>query len=113
VQQLNDALKSGDLKAAQKAYNDLVTLGNQGLHRDNPYLRSDRGLDFNAIGGALQRGDLDGAKQAFAALQSTYLHHPAESPSASFPAAGAEIGLSLSSANSASTASASGLNVIA
>src|ERR1700704_4610805 len=65
LQQLNEALKSGDLNAAQQAYNNIVALGNQVLHKDNAFLRSDRGLDFNAIGGALQNGDLAGAQHAF------------------------------------------------
>jgi len=74
VQQLQEALKAGDLSAAQQAYNNLVALGNQVLHRDNPFLRKDRALDFNAIGGALQNGDLNGARQAFAALHDTFGH---------------------------------------
>ncbi len=72
ILQLNEALKSGNLAAAQQAYNNLVALGKNVLHKDNPFLRSDRGLDFNAIGGALQNGDLAGAQQAFAALESTF-----------------------------------------
>lgn len=72
VQELKKALDAGDLSAAQQAYNNLVALGNQVLHRDNPFLRQDRALDFNAIGGALQNGDLDGARQAFAALHDTF-----------------------------------------
>jgi hypothetical protein len=72
VQQLDTALKSGDLKAAEQAYNNLVSLGNTVLGKDNPFTRSDRALDFNAIGGALQNGDLAGAQQAFAALESTF-----------------------------------------
>jgi hypothetical protein len=82
VEQLNQALKSGDLASAQQDYNNLVTLGRNGLHRDNPFLRSDRGLDFNAIGGALENGDLNGARQAFAALESTFKLPP---PSAGGP----------------------------
>src|SRR5271169_4468323 len=62
VQQLKDALKSGNLSAAEQAYNNLVALGNNVLHRDNPFVRSDRALDFNAVGGALQNGDLAGAQ---------------------------------------------------
>jgi hypothetical protein len=77
VQQLNQALQSGDLASAQQDYNNLVALGKNGLQRDNPFLRSDRGQDFNAIGGALQNGDLNGARQAFAALESTYKLPPA------------------------------------
>lgn len=72
IQELRDALKSGDLTEARRAYNDLVALGNKVLHKDNPFLRADRALDFNAIGGALQRGDLDGARQAFAALERSF-----------------------------------------
>jgi|SRR5579863_1821682 len=72
ISDLQSALKSGDLAAAQKDYNNLVALGQQDLGRNNPFLRSDRGLDFNAIGGALQSGDLNGARQAFAALETTY-----------------------------------------
>jgi hypothetical protein len=72
VQELNRALKSGDLATAQQDYNKIVALGNRVIHRDNPFFRSDRALDFNAIGGALQNGDLAGARQAFAALQNTY-----------------------------------------
>jgi hypothetical protein len=76
MEQLNDALKSGNLASAQQDYNNLVTLGKNGLQRDNPFYRSDRGLDFNAIGGALQNGDLTGAQQAFATLQSTFKKPP-------------------------------------
>jgi hypothetical protein len=72
IQALQSALKSGDLSAATKAYNDLEALGNTVLHKDNPFLRANRALDFNAVGGALQRGDLDGARQAFAALERTF-----------------------------------------
>ncbi len=66
VQQLKDALQSGDIAAAQQDYNNLVALGNNVLGKDNPFTRSDRALDFDAIGGALQNGDLAGAQQAFA-----------------------------------------------
>jgi hypothetical protein len=72
VQQLKDALQSGDLAAAQQDYNNLVALGNKVLHKDNPFTRSDRALDFNAVGGALQNGDLAGAQQAFGVLESTF-----------------------------------------
>lgn len=134
VQQLKEALKSGDLSAAQQAYNNVVALGNTVLHRDNPYFRSDRGLDFNAIGGALQNGDLSGAKQAFAALQSTYANKklppaagltppPATVVNANLTGPGAtvvhlsnasgEIVLSSSSSSGAEAASENGVNVVA
>jgi hypothetical protein len=75
IQELNAALKSGDVAAAQQAYHDLIALGNKVLGKDNPFLRGDRALDFNAIGAALQNGDLTGAQAAFAALQSTFVRH--------------------------------------
>jgi len=120
VQQLDEALKSGDLAAAQQAYNNLVALGNTVLHKDNPFLRSDRALDFNAIGGALQNGDLAGAQQAFAALESTFGRKlPPAANLAPAPAtvlnssnAGQEIVPNLSN-TSAQASSASGLNVVA
>ena len=96
VKQLSEALKSGDLAAAQQDYNNIVALGNNVLHKDNPYLRTDRGLDFNAIGGALQNGDLAGAQQAFAALESTYKVPPAgASSTASTDAAAGENGVNI------------------
>jgi hypothetical protein len=72
IQQLNQDLKSGDLAAAQQDYNNLEALGRNVIHKDNPFLRADRGLDFSAIGGALQNGDLAGAQKAVAALESTF-----------------------------------------
>ena len=134
VQQLNDALKSGDLAAAQQAYNNLVALGNTVLHKDNPFLRPDRGLDFNAIGGALQNGDLAGAQQAFAALESTFgqklppganptpspatvvnanLAGPISATGVNLSNSGPEIAQNLSNANAPKTSSASAVNIIA
>ena len=72
VQQLKDALASGDIAAAQQDYKNLVALGNSVLGKDNPFVRSDRALDFDAVGGALQNGDLTGAQQAFATLENTF-----------------------------------------
>jgi hypothetical protein len=72
VQQLKDALQSGDIAAAQQDYKNLVALGNKVLGKDNPFVRSDRALDFDAVGGALQNGDLTGAQQAFATLENTF-----------------------------------------
>jgi hypothetical protein len=106
VQALKEALKSGDLAGAQQAYNNLVALGNKVLHKDNPFLRSDRALDFNAIGGALQNGDLDGAQQAFAALQNTFEHKVTAAVSSSGSS-------EATAATATATASESGLSVIA
>ena len=106
VQQLGEALKSGDLSAAQQAYNNIVALVNQVLHQDNPFLRSNRALDFNAIGGALQNGDLSGARQALAALESTF--GPKD------PSVSASVPLTVANLSGTSNAdSKSGLNVTA
>ena len=51
VQQLKDALQSGDISAAQQDYKNLIALGNDVLGKDNPFVRSDRALDFDAVGG--------------------------------------------------------------
>jgi len=74
MQTLSSDIKSGNLQGAQQEYQDLVTLGQQldGRGNGTPFLRSDRQLDFNAIGGALQNGNLAGAEQALTALQNTF-----------------------------------------
>ena len=106
VQALNKALKSGDLAAAQQAYDNLVALGKTELHKDNPFLASDRALDFNAIGGALKNGDLTGAQQAFAALQNSFKQPP--SPDLTTPTTPANL-----NPEGFDTGSSSGVNVIA
>lgn len=105
VQQLKDALQSGDIAAAQQDYKNLVALRNNVLGKDNPFVRPDRALDFNAIGGALQNGDLAGAQQAFATLESSFQHKlpPEPNLASSTTTAG----------NAADANSASGLNITA
>ena len=76
VAQLNKDVQAGDLSAAQQDYANIVALGKQDIGKNNPYYHADRAMDFNAIGGALENGDLSGAKTALAALYSTY-EHPA------------------------------------
>jgi len=102
VQQLADALKSGNLGAAEQAYQNLIALGKSQLHQDNPFVKANRALDFNAIGGALQNGDLAGAQQAFNDLQNTFKLPPASAnPSSSV------------SPSNAGAAEAGGVNVVA
>lgn len=104
VQQLKDALQSGDIAAAQQDYNNLVALGNKVLGKDNPFVRSDRAFDFDAVGGALQNGDLAGAQQAFATLERTFQKlPPVTDPASSTTAPG----------TAADANSASGVNVTA
>lgn len=76
LQQLGQALQSGDLASAQQAFNAIQTLGQSGpLASGEPFQNSQREQDFAAIGQALQSGDLAGAQQAFATLEQTFSRH--------------------------------------
>ena len=73
LQQLGQALESGDTTTAQTEYNDLVTLGQSGpFSSGDPFRNSTREQDFANIGQDLQSGDLTDAQSAFAALASTF-----------------------------------------
>jgi len=77
LQQLGQALTSGDLKTAEQDYDNLVQLGQQGpFSTAQPFERSDRAQDFQAIGQALQSGSLASAQQAYATLESTFGKQP-------------------------------------
>jgi DNA-binding FadR family transcriptional regulator len=87
LEQLGQALQSGNADAAQQAYDALVTLGQNGPFRNSqPFQRADRAQDFAAIGQALQSGDLAGAQQAFIALAGTFGHHHQLPPGPPTPA---------------------------
>jgi hypothetical protein len=73
LQQLGQALQSGDLAGAQQEFQALQTLGQSGpFANGDAFKMSRREQDFEAIGQALQSGDLTGAQQAFAQLESTF-----------------------------------------
>jgi len=73
LQQLGQAFESGDLNAAQQAFDALSALGADGPFKSSgPFSRADRANDFQAIGQALQSGDLAGAQTAFTALAQTF-----------------------------------------
>jgi hypothetical protein len=61
-QQLGQSLQSGDLSAAQSAFNTLTQ--NSPANQNGPLSQ-----DLSAVGQALQSGDLQGAQTAFAKLQ--------------------------------------------
>jgi hypothetical protein len=116
LQQLGQALGSGDLAGAETAYNNIVQLGQSGpFASGDPFSRPQREQDFAAIGQALQSGDLAGAQAAFSTLQNTFQTGAgAENlPSASATSSsGPEIIINLSSLasnsnNSSSTSTAS------
>jgi hypothetical protein len=98
LQQLGQALQSGDLADAQTAYNNIIQLGQSGpFASGDPFSRPQREQDFTAIGQALQSGDLAGAQAAFSTLQSTFEKAGTQnSPSAGSPLnSGPEIVLNL------------------
>jgi len=73
LDQLGQALESGDLSSAQQDYAEIQNLGKRGpLPNGDPFLNSNRQQDFLAIGSAVQSGDLAGARQAFGQLASSF-----------------------------------------
>jgi hypothetical protein len=73
LNQLGQALSSGNTASAEKAFSNIVALGKTGVFKNgDPFAITQREQDFSAIGQALQSGDLAGAQQAFAALKSTF-----------------------------------------
>jgi hypothetical protein len=94
LQQLGQALSQGNLSAAQTAFNNIVTLGQNGpFANGDPFFKSQREQDFNAVGQALQNGDLAGAQQAFTTLKQTWAK---QQNSQTESTAGPEIVLNLS-----------------
>jgi hypothetical protein len=75
LDQLGQALSTGNTDAAQQAYDALVALGQNGpLRNGETFHRTDRAQDFAAIAQALASGDLAGAQTAFVALASSFGH---------------------------------------
>jgi hypothetical protein len=107
MQQLGEALSSGNLANAQTAYNSINTLGQAGpFSNGHPFISQQREQDFNVIGEALQSGDLAGAQQAFATLESSFHHSgplgPAPAPVVPV-GSGPEIVLNLSNGSNGTT----------
>ncbi|MFZ0137576.1 MAG: hypothetical protein WAK89_10980 [Candidatus Sulfotelmatobacter sp.] len=111
LQQLGQALQSGDLAGAQTAYNNIVQLGQSGpFASGDAFSRPQREQDFTAIGQALQSGDLAGAQAAFSTLQSTFERGAGaqnSSSAGSTSSSGPEIILNLSNNSGASSATSS------
>ena len=82
LQQLGQALGTGDLAGAQTAFQAITQLGQNGpFANGDPFLKSQREQDFTAVGQALQSGDLAGAQQAFSALKATFQKNNGGQPS--------------------------------
>ncbi len=107
VKQLASALQSGYLDAAKQAFNDLASIGKSGpFGNAEPFSNSNRAQAFEAIGKALQTGDLASAQVAFAALQSTFANpHTASAGQQSSPAVIVNIGGSQDTSGVADTES--------
>ena len=113
MQQLGQALSSGNLAQSQVAYNNITALGQGGpFANGNPFRVSQREQDFTAIGQALQSGDLAGAQQAFTTLQQTFRgqspqpvsSYGAAPTSAPNPTIGPEVVINLSSGSTSPSA---------
>lgn len=73
LKQLGQDLQSGNLSAAQQDFNSIQSLGQNGpFPNGEAFAVSARQQDFTNIGQALQAGDRDGARQAFAKLLATF-----------------------------------------
>ncbi|MGA7220763.1 MAG: hypothetical protein WBX38_20780 [Candidatus Sulfotelmatobacter sp.] len=102
LQQLGQALGTGNLAGAQSAFQAIAKLGQGGpFASGNSFSNPQREQDFTQIGQALQSGDLAGAQQAFSSLKSTFQNSGGKTPpsTASAPSAssaGPEIVLNFS-----------------
>ena len=75
LRKLEKALESGDLSTAQLDLADIQNLGQRGpFASGNAFWNSDRQQDFEAVGSALQSGDLVAAQQVFQQLTNTFKH---------------------------------------
>lgn len=83
LQQLGQALQSGDLTAAKQQLSAIQALGQGGPFANGDAFKvNQRQFDFQAIGRALQAGDLTGAQQAFAQLKNSFQHQRSVDPPA-------------------------------
>lgn len=112
LQQLGQALQSGNVTQAQTDFNNITSLGQNGpFPNGEPFVNNQREQDFTAVGQALQNGDLAGAQQAFSDLKSSFSLTGSGAGSAGTvptpvgpaPVVGPEIVLNLSGAASSAT----------
>jgi hypothetical protein len=110
LQQLGQALQSGDLAGAQQEFSAIQNLGQSGpFANGNAFKVSQREQDFAAIGQALQAGDLAGARQAFAQLKSTFQSQGSvDPPAVVVNLSGSSSGSSSSGTSGTSAASSTG-----
>lgn len=86
LQQLKQALQSGNQAEAQQDVQSLVALGKQGpVPNGDAFLGPKREQAFEAVGGAVQAHDLQGARQAFGQLFHSFQHRPHGTPRPALP----------------------------
>jgi len=110
--QLGTDLQAGNLNAAQQDFNTLTALGQSGPNKNGQtFQQAGRAQDFQAIGQALENGDLAGAQSAFATLEGTFGAQSQQAQSAisaySSNSGGAEIVINLGSPSGTSASSGS------
>ena len=94
VKALGDALKNGDLSAAQSAFDNLKSLGGPQPPQAAASQSSSQGSGTNplqSLASALQSGDLSGAQAAFAAMEKNHgmhRHHHHGGPGSAPPSGG-------------------------
>jgi len=77
LKQLGQALRSGDLAAAQQEFQAIQDLSQSGPFANGvAFQNSGREQAFEGIGKALQSGDLQSAQEAFAHLMHSHRAHP-------------------------------------
>ncbi len=113
--QLGTDLQAGDLNAAQQDFNTLTALGQSGPNKNGQtFQQAGRAQDFQAIGQALENGDLAGAQSAFATLEGTFGAQSQQAQSAisaySSNSGGAEIVINLGSPSGTSASSGSSVS---
>jgi hypothetical protein len=112
LQQLGQALQSGDLAGAQQEFSAIQSLAQSGPFASGDAFKSNqRQQDLTAIGQALQSGNLAAAQQAFAQLQSTF-HSQSQAQSGSSPAVVVNLSNPSSSSGNTTSPVSSGSEII-
>jgi ribosomal protein S20 len=116
-QSLADALQSGNLTDAQKAFAQLQSDGvKTGQTQNNNSQGSSQNSPMQALASALQNGDLAGAQQAFAQLQQgmkAHHHHHHQQGAGSFQTNGASQSNSSTGVGDGTSSSGGQINITA
>jgi Skp family chaperone for outer membrane proteins len=83
LKQVGNALQSGDLTGAEQAYKALAVLGEGGpFANSEPFSKSSRAQAFDALGEAIQAGDVARAQADFATLTGNHINPAQATPAA-------------------------------